>query len=262
MGLKSSDEVSASDDAFYSEARNWEASRIEALERGERRAWWVAIVAVVMALMAVAALAFLAPLKQAVPFLVYVDRFSGDTQVREAMDARVQFSDVLDKHWLVQYVMSHERYQWDLLQADYDRTLAWSDKGPAREYSQQFDGPRAIYKVLGRTRENAVRVVSVSVAPHPAGTPAVATVRFVKTVRNLETGVIEGTPAHEVATIGYLYRISPLTTEKALIMNPLGFTVTAYRVDPELADVVPQPSAPGDSINAKSVTGTPSGVSQ
>lgn len=262
MGAKSADTVLASDGAFYTDGRSWEASRVQALERAERRAWWVAIVAVLMAFLAVAALAFLAPLKQAVPFLVYVDRFSGEAEVREAMNAQVQFSDILDKHWLIQYVTSHERYQWDLLQADYDRTLAWSDKGPAREYSQQFDGPRAIYKVLGRTRENAVKVVSVSIAPHPPGTPAVATVRFVRTVRNLETGAVEGTPAHEVATIGYRYHVSPLTTEKALIMNPLGFTVTAYRVDAELADVVPQTSISGEPANTKTVTGSPAGVAQ
>ncbi|WP_081080978.1 virB8 family protein [Burkholderia territorii] len=240
-------ETSAVDDgSYYREARSWERTRVEAIMRSERRAWIVALSAILMAIASLAALAALTPLKQAVPFLVYVDRFSGNTEVREAMNARVQFSDILDKHWVMQYVIGRERYDWNLLQSDYERILAMSGPTPSREYRQLFDGPGAIHKTLGRTQEYAVNVLSVSLAPHAANTSGVATVRFDKIQRNLETGIAVGAAAHYVATIGYEYQPSVFTTEKKLIVNPLGFVVTTYRVDPELTESVPHAGGVAD----------------
>ncbi|WP_206956019.1 virB8 family protein [Trinickia acidisoli] len=253
MGKTTSDDaagVATSDATYYGEARSWEDSRVLMIERSERRAWRVAAASVVVAVAAVIALALLTPLKSAVPFLVYVDRFSGDTQVHEAMDARVQFSEIIDKHWLLQYVTSRERYYWNLLQSDYDRTMALSDSVPAREYGRQFDGPNALYKKLGRMQEYAVRIISITVMPHAPGAPGLATVRFEKTLRALDSDQ-PGETQHYVATITYVYRPAPLSSEKTLILNPLGFTVTAYRVAPELAEVLPSgPALPPSSSDA------------
>lgn len=227
--------VRANDKGYYREARSWEASRVLMVERSARRAWWIAGVSVAVAATSVVGISLLAPLKSVAPFLVYVDRFSGDVQVREAMDAQVQFSSVIDKHWLLQYVTSRERYYWHLLRYDYERTRALSDKGPWQSYSQQFNGPDALYKKMGQMQEYDVRIISISVLPHRQGTPGVATVRFEKTLRSADSDA-DGKSARYIATIAYGYRPSSLTSERALIANPLGFTVTDYRVDPELTE--------------------------
>lgn len=239
------DEMVRTDDKnFYRDARNWESSRIAALERSEVRAWRVATAATIAAVAAIVAVAMLTPLKSAVPFLIYVDKLTGESQVRVAMDSQtVQFSEILDKHWLSEYVISRERYYWNLLQYDYDKTNALSGPVPAREYDRQFDGPNALNKVLGTASEYSVKIISVTLSSHRPGAPGTAVVRFEKTLRRLDTEQ-PSIPNRYIATISYGYRTSPFTSEKTLITNPLGFTVTAYRVDPELADVTPPSAAP------------------
>jgi len=253
MGKTASDSaasVPTNDARYYEDARSWEESRVLMIERSERRAWRVAVAASIVAALAAVAIALMMPLKRAVPFLIYVDRLSGDTQVREAMNARVQYTEIIDKHWLLQYVTSRERYYWHLLQSDYDRTMALSDSVPAREYNHQFDGADALYRRLGQNREYAVRIISVTVMPHAPGASGMATVRFEKTLRSL-TSDQPGETAHYVATIAYEYRSSALTAEKTLILNPLGFTVTAYRVDPEFSEMVPSgPAVPSIASQA------------
>jgi type IV secretion system protein VirB8 len=228
---------------YYSEARGWEVSRLAMVERSERRAWMVAAVGLVVVTVSVGALTFLAPLKVAVPYVIYVDRFSGDAQVREAADMRtLQYSDVIDKHWVTEYVTSRERYYWEFLQSDYDRTMAFSLSIPAREYNRQFDGPNALYKRLGREQEYTVRILSVGLNPHAPGTAGTAVVRFEKTLRKLGEDQA-GETARYIATVGFEYHVPVISSEKNLIANPLGFAVTAYRVDPELVDAAPRRAA-------------------
>lgn len=62
-----------------------------------------------------------------------------------------------------------------------------------------------------------------------------ATVRFV-----VETGSMDGstpaTPTNWVATVGYKYRNPSSMKESDRLVNPFGFQVTSYRVDPELSN--------------------------
>ncbi|WP_455289676.1 virB8 family protein [Cupriavidus necator] len=258
--------VQSDDLTYYKEARDWESSRVALLERSESRAWKVAIATTVMAVTAVLAVAMLSPLKSAIPFLIYVDKMTGDTRVQVAMESQpVEFSEVLDKHWVGEYVISRERYLWELLQFDYDRTHAFSGEVPAREYEKLFDGADAIHKVMGKGHEYAIRLISITMQNRTAGAGGVAVVRFEKVMRSV--GATQNTSVSRyVANLSYKYEVRRFSKEKTAMMNPMGFTVTAYRVDPELADVTPSKSpsatpssAPSESAsplpNAQSATG-------
>jgi type IV secretion system protein VirB8 len=227
--------------SFYEDSKGGEASRVDATLRAERRAWRVAAAALVVAIATVGGLVALSPLKIAVPYVIYVDQTTGDTQVREAADvATINFTTVMDKYWVASYVTSRERYYWEFLQYDYDRTMVMSARVPAREYSLQFDGANALYKRLGRDQEYAIRIVSVGLSPRAHGGGGTAVVRFEKIFRRLDTDQ-PGTTGRYIATVEYEYHVSPISSERALIANPLGFTVTAYRVDTELMDALPTP---------------------
>lgn len=223
-------------------ALDWEASMAWTIARSERRAWRLAMIATGVALIAVIGLACLAPLRTAIPYLIYVDKSTGNATVRIAADAQiVQFSEVLDKHWLSEYVISRERYYWNFLQNDYDRVNLMSAPVVAREYNRKFDGPTALQKVLGSSGEYSIKLISIGITTRPGAAPGIAVVRFVR-VENGPSSGLQGNARSFIATIGYEYQHHYFSTEKALLANPLSFQVTSYRVDEELVQDVPRPS--------------------
>lgn len=223
---------------FFKASTDWEADRASRAERSERRAWIVAAVATVAALMAVGGMALLAPFKRVVPMVFAVDKASGNTELVNAADdrnvAQLGYQELLDKHWASQYVVARESYFYRLLQTDYDTVLMLSADDVGRDYARLFEGADPRDKKLGPMTEWKVTVLSVSLQHDGVGSKAV--VRFQREQRRLDAERPE--PAtYYVATMAYEYKPSMFGKEKDLIINPLGFRVTSYRVDAELAPV-------------------------
>jgi len=222
--------------AFYRQGRDWELDRQLRLERSERRAWRVATATTCMAILATIALVMLTPLKQSVPYVLSVEKATGNVEVMSPVDGRsIRYQELLDKHWAQRYVIARESYNWKLLQYDYDTVLAMSADEIGREYAKIYDGPNARDKKFGPYTEMRVEVLSVTLPPDSEGR---AVVRFLKQVRRQETNNVEP-PQTFVATLAYEYKGSMFGKERQLIENPLGFRVTAYRLDAEINNPKP-----------------------
>lgn len=222
--------------AHYPAARDWEQDRQYRLERSERRAWRVAGASLIVAIACALALASLAPFKTIVPYVISVDRATGNTEVMSTADVRgVSHQQLNDKHWAARYVVARESYLWKLLQHDYDTVLALSADEVGREYAKLYDGPQARDKKYGPNTDMRIEVLSVTLPPDEVGK---AVVRFEKRVRRMESDNAEP-PQTYVSTLAYEYKGSMLGKERQLIMNPLGYRVTAYRVDSETIEVKP-----------------------
>lgn len=208
----------------------WEWSLQSVTQTSEARAWRITWCAVTVALLSVAGLLVLLPLKTTLPFLVYVDRATGETEVVQVADPRsLRASEIQDRHWLAQYVRCRERYNWGLLQQDYDQTVSMSDPGVAQSYRGQFEGGHALDRRLGSGIEWRVRVVAVTVIPDD---PGHAVVRF---ERQVVSGAATVEPVrHFIATLAYGYRSVTTARAQDLLDNPLGFHVSAYVADEEL----------------------------
>jgi type IV secretion system protein VirB8 len=227
---------------FFKKGSDWEADRQAACEKSERRAWTVAAGASIIAIAAVIGITTLAPFKRIVPYVFAVDKATGNVELVSAADDRtvLGYQELLDKHWAQKYVVARESYNYRLLQTDYDTVLALSSDDVGREYARQYEGPNARDKKYGAGLELRVKVVSVTLAQDDVGTKAV--VRFEKSARRTETDVTE-TPQYFVATFPYQYKPSMFGKEKDLIQNPLGYRVTSWRVDSEIAqDGAPAPA--------------------
>ncbi|ESQ79276.1 virB8 family protein [Asticcacaulis sp. YBE204] len=225
---------------FYQKSADWEADRQSQLQRSERRAWRIAIVATGVATITVIALATLAPMRRTVPYVFEVDRATGNVAFVQAVDDRTTkgYQEILDKHWAQRYVTARESYVYKLLQTDYDTTLMLSDDRVARDYAHLFEGENARDQRFGTHTEETVEVLSIALASDTISPKAV--VRFAKTTRHLDSGLIDPTQNY-IATIAYEYRPTMSGKEKDLINNPLGYRVTSYRVDPESPSVRPMP---------------------
>lgn len=221
---------------FFAQARGWEADRTLRLERSERWAWQVAGCAGLTTVIALIALVSILPLKRVVPYVYAIDRQTGELTVMDAANQRqiVSNQDLLDKHFANAYVIARDSYDWKLLQSDYNDTIAFSSPQVAREYAGRFDGPKAIDKVWAAHVERRVTVTSIQLAPDAVSHKAV--VRYTVQQRDLPSNTLAPLE-HYIATIAYEYHPDRTGKEQDLIRNPLGFTVSGFRADPEIGGV-------------------------
>jgi type IV secretion system protein VirB8 len=214
---------------LHDEAMDWEASKTLARERSERRAWTVAIASAIMTVLSWLAIVLMMPLKTTEAYVVRVDNATGVPDIVTAMeDKKVTGDEVMDKYWLAQYVLARETYDWHTLQQDYDKVGLLSSPNVGKEYAEQFEGKEALDKRYGEKIRATVKVISV--VPSGADT---GTVRFIKTTKRVdEEG--PGTATSWVATVAFEYRNPSIIKESQRLVNPFGFQVLSYRVDPEM----------------------------
>jgi len=86
--------------------------------------------------------------------------------------------------------------------------------------------------------------------PAACGVGSKAVIRFQREQRRLDAERPE-TPTFYVATMSYEYKPSMFGKEKDLIQNPLGYRVTSYRLDSELAHVSDVAAAAGRSRSGR-----------
>ena len=216
---------------IFTEVSNWDKSRSMQAERSERRAWYVAGAFGAAFLLSCGVIAMMLPLKETTPYVVRVDDATGVPTIVTAMqDQIVTGDDVMTKYWLAKYIRHREAYDWYTLQNDYDTTGMLSSGSVGADYSAQFEGENALTDKYGDRVQVTVKVVSVV----PTG-DTTGTVRFIKTTKSLSTNTVTNT-SQWVATIGFEFRNTERVTESVRLINPFGFRVTSYRVDPELVN--------------------------
>jgi len=224
------------EDDFYDEAKHWEVDRQFLLEKSENRAWIITKVSVVLALLCLVGLLIMLPFYKVIPLVFQVDKTSGETQLIDATgSSSVKTTDLIDKHYIADYISSRERYVWTLLQHDHDHVMNLSDERTGREYDLLFEGINAKDKRLGSDTDQRITRLTVSLPPHEDGK---AVVRFDRVTRQ---GGLDKPPEKFIATLSYSYK--PLSNNAQAgfaIDNPLGFTVNGYVVDAELAGSSPK----------------------
>lgn len=215
---------------IYDQAINWESSRLETTERSEARAWRIAMLSVGITVLAIAAIIIMIPLKESVPYVIRVDNATGVPDIMTTIkDKAITGDEVMDKYWLAQYVRARETYDWYTLQRDYNTVGLLSSANVGQGYSQLFEGKDALDKAYGKTLRATVEILSVVPAGKNTGT-----VRFLKTTKRVDQETTPGIQTKWVATVAYEYRSTALIKESARLVNPFGFQVLSYRVDPEM----------------------------
>ncbi len=212
------------------EAMDFETSKSVMLAKSERRAWFVASGAVAIAICLGIALASVFPLKKTEPFLVRVDNATGVTDIVSLMKEQVvDYNDIQDKYWIGNFIRAREGYNWYTLQKDYDLVALLASRPVAIEYAKLFQGAAALDETWKNKYKAEVKILTIS----PNGNGA-ASIRFIKNTTIVETGQEHQKPSYWIATINYQYRATDKIKESERLVNPFGFTVISYRVDPEM----------------------------
>jgi type IV secretion system protein VirB8 len=182
-------------------------------------------------LTAVVALALAVPLKEVRPYVVMVDRATGESeQVVSVRPTSLADQRAVLEAELVRYVTNRETYDpndnperiplvdaMSLNQAQSSLRAIWNSG------SDQY--PPALY---GDDTVITARVRSVSILDEDT-----AQVRFVRHMEQEGTNPVE---RDFVAVVGYRFEPRTERTLDQVWRNPLGFTVTGYRIDAETLD--------------------------
>lgn len=214
---------------YQREVLSWETSRVLEMEKSRMIAWRVACGASLAALMAIGAVAGLTPMKSVHPFVIRVDNATGMVDVvSELGDSKTNYDEAINKYFVQWYIRYRQAYSADLLEDYYFAVGALSSSAEQRRYLEEIEtsNPDSPIRLYARTHRVRIDIKSISfLQPH------VALVRYTKI---LEHGGDQPEKTHWAATLTFQYSGTP-TSERVRGVNPLGFEVTDYRVDPDAA---------------------------
>jgi type IV secretion system protein VirB8 len=239
---------------------NFEVSVAELARRSEKRAWVVAFFSLVMCLIVLIGAAFMMPLKEKVPYMVLADPYTGTASVAKLRGdyetvERIGTSEALNRANIGTYVMARESYDYEMWNLrDWNQTFAMSAQNVALEYRDYQDpkknpnAPNALYGT-----ERSLRIKIMSITPKVEATPdqpfrGSAAVRFQRSVYNKRTGLTTLLD-NKLATMEFTYNPDLVMSDEDLHLNPLGFQVTAYRLDNDFSGSQPV-AAPPENLSA------------
>lgn len=197
--------------------------------RKQRNIWAVvAILCLSLALASMLFIALLLPLKEVKPYLVMVDRTTGEAErLAEVQPLSLSEQEAVIQAELVRYVTDRETYDVadnptripDVLtrsqgQAADSLRILWNSK------SETY--PPAIYEDNIRVKVTIVSISQLS--------DTTAQVRFRKILEEEGNKNVE---RDFVATVGFAFNPKVERNLEAVWRNPLGFTVSNYRIDAE-----------------------------
>lgn len=214
--------------AYFDEAKTWNADRLASAARSRALAWAVAGASSLLACVAIGAVAALAPLKTVAPFVVRVDRATGAVEVMTALTSAkpITYDEAVTKHFLAQYVRAREGWLAPAAESDFRQVSIMSTPAEQQRWADFYrpTSPAGPQRLYGPLAEAQVEIRAISFVSR-----TVANVRFHRQVRR-------GAQVEDsdwIATLAFAYTRAPMA-EADRLRNPLGFQVTSYRADPEV----------------------------
>jgi len=225
-------------DKIAAEKKNWYSDRYQ----------WVLVQRNFLALITLLSLAFSVvsiwiihsniPLVTVEPFVIQMDPRSGITQVVKAVTSEeLTSNEAISNYFIVQYVRARESFGLDQKQNDYlVRLMSTDDVFNDHSWSTNANNPQSPVSRLGEAGARWVyfrTIIQNSVKPTPAmpNPPQSATIRLIVRERNKTNSITE---SHKLVTIQYEFADINLNQQQRFV-NPLGFYVSAYRVDEDSA---------------------------
>lgn len=214
---------------YEKERRGLEVDLLDEVLKSRKVAWVLASGLCVLAVVSLGLAGFVVH-RYSQPIPEHILTLNKDTgvvqQVSLLPNQKSSYSQVVDTYWVSQFVRHYEAYDFYSAQADYDAVGLMASQRVADPYKKQFAGPHGKDKRLGDSLTTRVHVSSV-ILDNKAGT---ATVRFSTQNKHRDRPLAQ--PKKEwIAILAYKYENFPETAKQRFI-NPLGFRVLSYRVQP------------------------------
>lgn len=211
------------------ESANFEKSKASTRLRLMKVAFGMAGGLFVLCLVEGFAIAALAPMKTVVPYLLEVNKVTGETHVRQPLDKPVQSQgEAVDKFFISEYIRAREGYDWGLANRNYRTVKAFSEDGSSifKEYDLFIQSPLSPLEILQDKARVEIKISSTTLDEKSNS----ATVRFSKTVMNSLGKQSDTIPVtYWIATLRYEYP-NPKLDEESRSYNPLGMIIPSYQL--------------------------------
>lgn len=214
---------------YFKGGETWEREIIANALQSRNRAWLMSFFCMGVAVLSLITLLLLLPLKTFEPYVVSVDRNTGYLEVTKGLyQGNLSQDEAITQANLVKYVSLRESYNPSILRENYELASLMSHGQALEEYQQIWNGknPNNPSVVLGRKAAIDIKIQSVSFLNDKT-----ASIRFQRELKeNNQTKI-----SYWTAIVDYQYAQKPMRMADRF-MNPLGFQVTSYRVNPEVLE--------------------------
>lgn len=217
------------EEEFYIEADSWNKDVVESVKRS-RAIWrWVAAASFLLMFMAVLTLAAITPLKTAVPYVIKVDQSTGIVEIIEPLkQSTVPQDEAITKYFIAKYLKNREQYNFQTVKQDYIAVQKMSIQNVFSKYAAKMNpsNKESPFNIYGKSTSVSISIRDiVFLDEHTA-------LSHIK--RNVNNGLREET-SYWIITLTFEYVLDP-ATESDRYINPLGFQITSYRLDPEIVN--------------------------
>ena len=218
---------------YLEAAADWDYDAHHSLGRKLKLSWMVTGASMAITALSVLALSAALPLKEFQPYVVEVERATGDVRILSQMlPGDLTQEEAITQANLYQYVMYRETYD----QADQEKRFNWlvrNSTGQALQdyrYVFSYENPDNPARVWGdkATIETKIKGVSFIQRGNKKDT---ASIRFYTTLRDGHNETV----THWNATVQFRYTNEPQNMQDRYL-NPLGFQVVHYRLDQEIIE--------------------------
>ncbi len=222
-----------------SSSRDWASDKYQHVVVQRNLLALISLGALAVAVISVLSVYAMAPLKSVEPYLLTIDEKSGYTQRVEPV-SRNQYAsnEAIDRYFLSQYLYARETYTSSLLKYNTNVVRTMSTPNVFFKFRPTMDPnvPTSLPAVLKNLGQREIRIRSINYIQNPAVAGSAATTpEKIAQIRFVVADTFSGNalPAENlVATITFEYASLDLNEQEQLL-NPLGFTVTAYQVQKE-----------------------------
>ncbi|MFH1159245.1 MAG: type IV secretion system protein [Pseudomonadota bacterium] len=216
---------------YFEAGETWDQEIFANMLQSRNRAWLLSFFSMGMAILSLLALLLLLPLKTFSPYVVTVDKSTGYVEVTKGLyESKLTEDDAVTESSLVRYVSARESYNPSVLRENYDFVGLMSSGNALKEFQQLWDGqnPDNPSVRMGKQASIDIKIKSVSFLNEKT-----AAVRFLREYR--ENNQVKTSDWNAVMDFQYVQK--PMKMEDRFL-NPLGFQITSYRVNPEAVENV------------------------
>ncbi len=212
-------------EAYFVRSRTYDGERVRAAARLQKLAWCIAAVSGLATIASLIAVIGMLPLRTVEVHVFRVDSATGVVDLVSPLKGTQTYDEAITKYWSALYVRMREGFLGDEAPHAFRTVTLMSAEREQQRFAEVYSprnpqSPQLLYRD-GRA------VVTVKSITFP--TKGLALVRFARSV----TRGGQKSEHHWVATLGFEYVAGPMA-ESDRSINPLGFIVNAYRLDPEV----------------------------
>ena len=211
---------------YVKDGETWDQEIFANIRQSKTRAWLISCFCMGISALSLITLVLILPLKTFAPYVITVDKSTGYVEVTKGLhEGAIAVDDAVTEANLVQYITKRESYNPSVLRENYRLVALMSAGAALNEYQQLWDGKNSDNPSvrLGAQAGIEIRIAAVSFLNEHT-----ASVRFQRVLhQNNQT-----TSSSWNAVLDFQYVNKPLRVEDRFL-NPLGFQVTSYRVNPE-----------------------------